>query len=108
MDFNVHTSLKKVAHLLAGSLFHVDNDSGIQHLAGALDVPSITVFGPTPPGSWRSLTSSQFIHWGGLLCPKECEGAGMDHCQQRICLSSIKPEHLVETAEQIISLYKHL
>lgn len=45
----VKTNLREAAHLLNGSLFHIDNDSGVYHLAGALDVPSITVLGTVEP-----------------------------------------------------------
>lgn len=105
---SVRTDLKKVAGLMAGSLFHVDNDSGIHHLAGAMDVPSITVFGPTPPGTWSSLTSKNFIHWGGPNCFPECRGRGVMHCQERFCLSSVTPSDLVTSAKTILAHYPHL
>ncbi len=34
---------------------YVGNDSGPSHLAAALGVPTLAVFGPTDPGSWRPL-----------------------------------------------------
>jgi ADP-heptose:LPS heptosyltransferase len=101
----IKDDLRNVAHLLAGSLFHVDNDSGIHHLAGAADVPSITVFGATGPGSWSSLTERNFIHWGAPNCPNPCEGSRLADCSDRVCLSSIKVEHLRESAQTILSAY---
>jgi ADP-heptose:LPS heptosyltransferase len=45
--------------MLAGVLSHcrlyVGNDSGISHLAAALGVPSIVLFGPTSPAHWAPL-----------------------------------------------------
>ena len=102
---NVRLSLRDVAHVLSASLFHIDNDSGIHHLAGALDVPSITVFGPTGPGTWSSMTQYNFIHWGGPSCADHCNGSRMRTCSNRICLSSILPEHLLVSADRIIKGY---
>ena len=101
-------SLRDVAHLLAGSLFHLDNDSGIHHLAGALDTPSITVFGPTGPGTWCSVTEKNFVHWGGPSCADHCGGARMATCPERVCLTAVKPEAVVVSAERILSSYAHI
>lgn len=105
---SIKANLKEVAHLLASSLFHIDNDSGIHHLAGAIDVPSITVFGPTGPGTWSSITKNNFVHWGGPYCPNHCHGMKAQECPDRVCLSSIQPEELVVSAERILSAYNHL
>lgn len=100
--------LREVAHLLAGSLFHLDNDSGIHHLAGALDTPSITVFGPTGPGTWCSVTDKNFVHWGGPSCADHCGGARMVTCSERVCLTAVKPAAVVASAERILSSYVHI
>ena len=102
---NVSASLETVAHILAGSLFHLDNDSGIHHLAGVLDVPSITVWGPTGPGTWGSISKRNFIHWGGPNCATHCGGAKMITCQDRVCLSSIRPSDLLTSAKKIMAHY---
>lgn len=103
---NVSTSLHHVAHILSGSLFHLDNDSGIHHLAGVMDVPSITVWGPTGPGTWGSITKKNFVHWGGPNCRNHCGGSRMVTCEDRVCLTSIPPVELVLSAKKILSAYK--
>ncbi len=95
--------LKEVAHILSSSLFHIDNDSGIHHLAGAIDVPSITVFGPTGPGTWKSLTAHNFVHWGGPSCTNHCQGMRSAECEDRVCLSSVVPESLLVSATRILT-----
>jgi ADP-heptose:LPS heptosyltransferase len=104
----VKRDLRVVAHLLMGSLFHIDNDSGVHHLAGAANVPSITVFGATGPGTWSSLTQRNFIHWGGLNCDHHCSGSLMRDCPDRVCISSVKVEHILKSADKILSAYPHL
>ena len=104
----IKTDLQKVSHILSGSLFHIDNDSGIHHLAGALNVPSITVFGPTGPGTWASLTPINFIHWGGSACANYCGGLKMTECKNKVCLSSVTVKSVVGSAKTILSQYTHL
>ena len=45
-------SLSRLAALLAESRGYVGNDSGVSHLAAALGVPTVAVFGPTDPAVW--------------------------------------------------------
>jgi len=47
--------LPEVAALLSSCLAYLGNDSGISHLAAALDVPTAVVFGPSTPRQWRPL-----------------------------------------------------
>ena len=48
-------SLSRLAALLAESRGYVGNDSGVSHLAAALGVPTVAVFGPTDPAVWAPL-----------------------------------------------------
>lgn len=43
-------SLEEVARQLAGAKFIVSVDTGLSHLAAALDRPNVTLYGPTDPG----------------------------------------------------------
>lgn len=45
-------SLVSLARRLAGAQHYIGNDSGITHLAAALGVPTVAVFGPTNPAVW--------------------------------------------------------
>lgn len=47
--------LNLFADLLAASDLFIGNDSGVSHLAAALGVPMVAIFGPTPPAIWRPL-----------------------------------------------------
>lgn len=44
--------LKKLTALLSGAGFFVGHDSGVSHVAAAMDVPSLVIFGPTNPAVW--------------------------------------------------------
>lgn len=45
-------TLKEVASVLAASRGYVGNDSGITHLAAALGIPCVALFGPTDASVW--------------------------------------------------------
>lgn len=45
-------NLFDLARWLAGAACYIGNDSGITHLAAAVGVPVIALFGPTPPDIW--------------------------------------------------------
>ncbi|MEI6972371.1 MAG: glycosyltransferase family 9 protein, partial [bacterium] len=44
--------LLALAALVAACRCYIGNDSGITHLAAALDVPTVAMFGPTDPAIW--------------------------------------------------------
>jgi heptosyltransferase III len=45
-------NLRDLAQHIAGARLYVGNDSGITHLAAALGVPTLALFGPTDPQVW--------------------------------------------------------
>lgn len=47
-----HLPLNLLAGLLELSAGYLGNDSGVTHLAAALDLPTFALFGPTDPGLW--------------------------------------------------------
>ena len=67
IDLSGKLSLAESAACLARARFFVGNDSGLGHLAAALNVPSLTVFGPGEPHRYRP--------WGAraeiILAPQE-------------------------------------
>lgn len=75
----VRTDLREMAHVIAGSLFHMDNETGIDQLAWALDVPSVGLF----------------------------ESNKLD-CDQKLYLTSLKPTILADRAQRILKAYGHL
>jgi ADP-heptose:LPS heptosyltransferase len=48
-------SVPHLAAVLAESRGYFGNDSGVSHLAAALGVPTVAVFGPTDPAVWAPL-----------------------------------------------------
>ena len=46
-------SLLDLAKWMKGASFYIGNDSGISHLAAAIGLPGLVLFGPTNPTIWR-------------------------------------------------------
>jgi len=53
--FVTGTSLTALLQILAWADGYLGNDSGISHLAGAMGIPTVAVFGPTDPRKYRPL-----------------------------------------------------
>ena len=48
-------STEQLTAVLSCGAAYVGNDSGPSHLAGAMDIPSVVIFGPSNPTHWRPL-----------------------------------------------------
>lgn len=72
------TSLGGLAALLSRAILLVTNDTGPSHLAAALRVPSVVLFGPTEPAGWAPLdTTRHKAIWSGHGKPITCVPVAM-------------------------------
>jgi heptosyltransferase III len=86
-----------VAALLSMCDLHIGNDSGISHLASALDTRALIFFGPTDSVLWKPLGGDVRVVGSGV----ECAPCGDDNsrgCRDRKCLTSVSPERLYREA----------
>lgn len=84
-----------VAHEISGAQFHIGNDAGITHLAGAFNIPILTIYGPTGPGSWGAFSEKVELIWGKKgNCGLKCNYHVIINCNDRVCLNSVKPEKM--------------
>jgi len=63
--FFENLSLRDAASLLSISAGFIGNDSGITHLAAALGVPVVALFGPTDPAVWAPRGKNVSVIKGG-------------------------------------------
>ena len=71
------TGWQELGALLARCAVLVSNDSGPKHVAIALGVPTVTIFGPTHPGTWHPP--------GGPNRALEADGLDCLHCNANVC-----------------------
>ncbi|HEY0047623.1 MAG TPA: glycosyltransferase family 9 protein [Flavobacterium sp.] len=84
--------MEDVGKAMAGAVFHIGNDAGITHVAGAFNVPTVGIYGPTGPGSWGCFSEHSEIIWGKSgNCDLRCNYDVIINCGNRVCLSSITP-----------------
>lgn len=93
----------EVGDAMAGALFHIGNDAGITHVAGAFNVPSVGIYGPTGPGSWGSFAEHNELIWGKRgVCDLRCNYDVILNCEHRICLSSVTVDRVLEALYKVL------
>jgi len=95
IDFTGKTNLEEAIDLLSLSNMVVSNDSGLMHVAAALHLPLVAVYGSTDPNFTPPLGKKSSIVRLGLQCSpcfqRSCPLVHQD------CMQKLKPE-MVETA----------
>ncbi|RKY72027.1 MAG: hypothetical protein DRQ24_05990 [Candidatus Latescibacterota bacterium] len=91
-------SLSKLAAILLKCQGFVGNDSGITHLASAVGIPTVAVFGPSDPRIWRPQGKHTAVVKSSLPC-SPCTRENMDRCDRPKCMDSITTEEVRRTLE---------
>ena len=95
------TTLREFIDLTAACRLFLTNDSGAMHIAAALRVPSITVFGPTDEtGTGPCSTTAHLTREPVECAPCKKRECPIDHR----CMTRVGTERVVETAFHILSL----
>ena len=95
--------LHEIASLIKGGLVHIGNDAGITHVAGSINQPLITIFGPTGPGVWIPSGDTVHLIWGkGGVCHERCNYTVMKDCPDQICLNRIEPERVLRRVLRVL------
>jgi ADP-heptose:LPS heptosyltransferase len=68
----------------------VGNDSGMAHLAAGLDLPSVTLFGPTSPEHWAPRGNRVMV----LRDPRECRPCKTGSDGEHVCLDNVTVERV--------------
>ncbi len=92
-------NLAQAAALLCRSDLFIGNDSGMTHLAAALDAPTIAIFGPSNARRWAPRGTKVTVVSLGVAC-SPCEIAAMKVCSERQCLNDFSPSRIIEEVEK--------
>ena len=104
----VNLSLNKLLPLIEKCELFISNDSGPMHLASALGVPAIGIFGPTSPSlGFTPSGLKDKIFWKGVEC-SPCSLHGKKRCvrEKRFCMDEIMAEEVLEESKRITNADK--
>lgn len=93
------TSLGELAGVIQQAMLAVGIDSGPAHLAAALEVPLVALFGPTDP----TVTGPPGRNCTILRHPQPCIPCRKPSCTDRPCITTITPEEVLAAAEKLIA-----
>jgi heptosyltransferase-2 len=82
----------------------VTNDSGPMHIASALGVPVVAIFGPTHPQlGFSPIGSENIVMTANVKCsPCSLHGEKKCHKKSRYCMDLIEPEMVTDAVEKIL------
>jgi lipopolysaccharide heptosyltransferase II len=95
------TTLGETAAVIARACLFIGNDSGPTHMAMALGVPSVALFGPTDPGQFDFRGHS--LVYRNLKC-SACSFYGSERCHlgHWDCMQSIAPDDVLGAAAALL------
>lgn len=98
IDLTGKTSLAQAASLIARCRLLITNDSGLMHVAAALEVPLIAIFGSTDPQRTGPLSRNSRI----LQKPVPCAPCLRTLCpEDRKCMAMITVDEVFEEAKRM-------
>jgi len=92
--------LIQLAAVLILSTAYLGNDSGITHLAAALGVPTVAIFGPTDPAIWGPRGPGVRLLYERSSCSPSSSEARLQCSRQ--CLERIDPDRVIELLSPFI------
>jgi len=96
--------LMELAAVLRCARLFLGSDSGCAHLAAAVGVPTVVIFGPTDPRRWAPRGPEVAI----IRSRKPCAPCGSDTirtCPQRACLREVRVIEVLKTARHLLRRY---
>ena len=91
------TSLSQTAALVENCRLFISNDSGLLHVAGAVNTPAIGIFGPTDPKRTGPYSASSIVIRKDLDCSPCYQGKPV-RCSHLECLNLITVAEVFEEA----------
>jgi heptosyltransferase II len=97
------TDLRRAILALASASVAISNDSGLLHVAAALDTPAIGIFGPTSPWHWAPLNPlAATIETRNELACRPCHKPICRLGHHR-CMTEIGPDDVYSAAQRALA-----
>lgn len=88
-------TLLQLASVMEGCRFFTGNDSGISHLAAAIGLPTVAIFGPTDQRVWSPRGKKTFVVSRGVHC-SPCPQERFLLCKDSGCLRGVEIGDVLE------------
>jgi len=92
------TCVREMASVIVKSKLMITNDNGPKHIAVALGVPTVTIFGPTNPKVWNPSDTEKHPY---VRTDVDCIGCDKRECDNKICMERIKPEDVITKMDEL-------
>jgi ADP-heptose:LPS heptosyltransferase len=96
-----HLNLGQLAALLARSDLYLGNDSGVSHLAAAVNVVTAVLFGPSNVHQWSPRGKQVMVLNQQVECAP-CTSLAMKNCAHRKCLTTLRPESVCKALDSLL------
>jgi ADP-heptose:LPS heptosyltransferase len=93
--------LAQLAALIRRCDLYLGNDSGVTHLASALGVKCVALFGPTDPRRWAPWGRRTTVITQQVEC-SPCSVQQMKSCAHRQCLTTLVPDRVIKLLEEAV------
>ena len=99
LDLTGKTDLRTAVSLIASCRLFISNDSGLMHVAGALNIPTIAIFGSTNPMTTAPVGEKSLIIYKDV----DCSPCLKKTCTADFrCMDSIGTDEVYELAEKVL------
>jgi exopolysaccharide biosynthesis WecB/TagA/CpsF family protein len=109
VDMTGRTTLAQLAAVLKTCDLYIGADSGVMHIAAAVGIPVVAVFGPSNPDAWRPWTPggrSAVVTSDAACSPCSYVGHSIglrDGCAARSCMQMISAGRVVKAARALLT-----
>jgi ADP-heptose:LPS heptosyltransferase len=98
-------TLRETAELMAASALVIGNDSGLSHVAAAVGVATLMLFGPTDHHCLGRLPLNVTVLRAGLPCEPCWKSAPLAACRRRIdCLAQLAVDRVERAARAMMTI----
>ncbi len=97
-----HLTFGEMASIFRRCKVYVGNDSGPLHIASAMGLPTLALFGPTDPRQWASPDATNTVLFKNVECSPCYRHGEFPDCRHLSCLTAIEVDEVFD------QLHKHL
>jgi len=96
-------TLPEITALASKAKLFVGNDSGIAHIAAAVNIPSVVIFGSSNRNHWRPWTDApNEIVYEEFAC-QPCPGYECKEFGEPRCILSVQPQKVFDAIDRVLS-----